>query len=132
MERAVAGGIGHPRILAAERGFTLIELLIVVVIIGVLAAIAVPAYVGQQDRARDTAAQAELRNAATAQQLFFTENGNYAGDVAALAGHGYRPGAQGVTVASGGGNSYCMEAAGGGASRFHITEAEGRPRTGAC
>ncbi len=52
-------GRAHPR---AEGGFTIIELMVVVLIIGVLIAIALPTFLGARDRARDRAAQADLRN----------------------------------------------------------------------
>lgn len=49
-----------------EQGFTLIELMVVVLIIAILIAIAIPTFLGAQDRARDRAAQSDLRNALTA------------------------------------------------------------------
>src|SRR5215213_6390361 len=51
----------------------------VVVIIGILTAIAIPNYIGQQDKAKDAAAMAQLRTAATSQQLYYVDQHAYAG-----------------------------------------------------
>ena len=112
-------------------GFTLIELLIVVVIIGILAAIAVPTYLNQQDEAKDTAAKAQLRTAATAQQLYYVKEDTYASNATNLEAYGFRQGDQTVEVKTASGTAYCMEAQGG-SGTFKITAAAGKPEPGVC
>lgn len=83
-----------------RRGFTLIELLIVVVIIGILASIAIPKFANTKDRANQTAMKSDLRNLATAMEVYFSDNNStYAPDIAAL-GSSYRS-SSGVTVTLG-------------------------------
>jgi prepilin-type N-terminal cleavage/methylation domain-containing protein len=61
------------------KGFTLIELLIVVVIIGILAAIAIPRFASTKEKAFDSAAKSDLRNAMSAQEAYFADNQTYTG-----------------------------------------------------
>ena len=56
-----------------DQGFTLIELMVVVLIIAILIAIAIPTFLGAQNRARDRAAQSDLRNAFTAAKSIATD-----------------------------------------------------------
>ena len=65
------------RLAKEESGFTLIELLIVLVIIGILLAIAVPSYLGFKVRAEKTAAQANVRSAVPAVEAYYSDNGDY-------------------------------------------------------
>ena len=64
-----------------RKGFTLIELLIVVVIIGILAAIAIPKFANTKQKAVVASMKSDLRNLVTAQEAFFSDNNDYAGGI---------------------------------------------------
>jgi type II secretion system protein G len=67
-----------------KKGFTLIELLIVVVIIGILAAIAIPKFANTKEKAYIAAMKSDLRNMATAEESYFADNQTYTTSLTAM------------------------------------------------
>jgi len=65
--------------LRGDKGFTLVELLVVIVIIGILVAIAVPIFLNQREAAQKRAVESDVRNAIPVMETYYSENGAYVG-----------------------------------------------------
>ena len=94
-----------------EKGFTLIELLVVVLIIGVLSAIAIPIFLGQQQQAKDAAVESDLATSKIAYVSYLVENPTGLADGTttapqALLDFGW---ISGVRVKTGGGTAFCLD-----------------------
>jgi prepilin-type N-terminal cleavage/methylation domain-containing protein len=93
-----------------EQGFTLVELLVVLAIVGILLAIAIPAYAGFDGNAKQRAASAEVREAIPSTVLYHAEHGSYAGMTpAALRAYDAGVGIDHVVVLGAQSDTYCLD-----------------------
>jgi type IV pilus assembly protein PilA len=133
-----------------ESGFTLVELLVVMLIIGLLAAIAIPAFFNQKDKATDSKAKVYARTAETSMETYATDNGGVydasAGGAVAtpaalkaieptlnganLAVSGIGAKVYKVTVTSDTGNTFSIERLAGGTTTLDCTVADPNNRGG--
>jgi type IV pilus assembly protein PilA len=123
-----------------EAGFTLVELLVVMLIIGLLAAIAIPAFFNQKDKATDSQAKVFARTAETSMETYATDNGGVydasgGGSVATVGAlQGIEPTLNGATLAvSGiGPKAYTVTATSGTGTAFSISRLAGGTTTLTC
>ena len=117
-----------------EGGFTLIELLVVIIIIGILAAIAIPVFLNQRKKGYDAQAKSDLRNMATAEETYLTDNNVYSSAVSPdLTDNGFKSSSttSAHNAVANGAAGYCLTVTSQSGTKWYYASGEGQPKQGA-
>lgn len=114
-----------------EDGFTLTELLVVIVIIGILSAIAIGFYSGAREKAGDVTARSNIRVAVPAIEAYKSDNSSYVGMTLPVLQTSYSPGVQGIEILSVNAAGYCVRSTIAGSS-WYLDGPGGPITTTAC